>query len=348
MEHKDSHVGSRASRLFRDKVVWRFLCEVASLKGLRDRIKRSAPLVCAYYLVDDWRAGRRLESGRIDTDSGRRHASASLSDGLDYVERVSSDYLRYGGVERFHGNVCEIGPGDSFAVALCILGSGAEHVVAVDRFYSRRDPAFQTQLYLALAARHELSRFFDGEPSEATLRGVEYHAGEPAESYFARTDERFDFILSRAVLEHLYDPIGALNDMLECLAPNGRIIHRIDLRDHGMFERQNPLTFLTIPEAIYRRMVRNSGRPNRILLPAYRRWLERDSVSGNIRGSIKITRLAGVKDEIEPCTWDDIAPDIRATALATVAEIRPRLIEEFHHWADKDLAVSGIILETAS
>lgn len=316
--------------------------------GLRERIKRSAPLVCAYYLADDWRAGRRLEGGGIDTDSGRRHASASLSDSLDYVERVFGDYLRYGGLERFHGNVCEIGPGDSFAVAVRILGSGAEHVVAVDRFYSRRDPAFQTRLYQALAARHELSRFFDGDPSEATLRGVEYHAGEPAESYFAGTEERFDFILSRAVLEHLYDPIGALDDMLNCLAPNGRIVHRIDLRDHGMFEKQNPLTFLTIPEVIYRRMVRNSGRPNRILLPAYRRWLSQRTVDGNIRGSIKITRLAGAKEEIEPSVWDDIAPELRATALATVAEIRPRLIEEFRHWADEELAVSGIVLETAS
>jgi SAM-dependent methyltransferase len=317
------------------------------LVGLRQRIKNSASLICAYYLINDWRAGRRLEGGEIDTDSGRRHASASLSDGLDYVDRVFSDYLRYGNVEKFHGNVCEIGPGDSFAVALRMLDSGAEHVVAVDRFYSRRDTAFQTQLYRALSERNDLSRFFDGEPSEATLRGVDYHSGEPAESYFARTKARFDFILSRAVLEHLYDPVGALDDMVKCLTPGGRIIHRIDLRDHGMFEQQNPLTFLTIPEIIYRRMVKNSGRPNRILLPAYRHWLERSAVGGG-KGSIKITRLAGAKDEIEPSAWDDITPAARAAALDTVAAIRPRLIEKFRNWADEDLAVSGIVLELTS
>lgn len=316
--------------------------------GLRERIKRNATLVCAYYLADDWCAGRRLEDGGIDTDSGSRHASASLTDSLDYVDRVFQDYLRYGGVKQFGGKVCEIGPGDSFAVALRMLGGGAEHVTAVDRFYSRRDPAFQSQLYRALAARYDLSRFFDGEPAEETLRGVDYHAGEPAERYFAHTDERFDFILSRAVLEHLYDPIGALDDMVKCLTPNGRIIHRIDLRDHGMFEKQNPLTFLTIREGVYRRMVKNSGRPNRVLLPAYRRWLERRTADSNLSGSIKITRLVGVKDDFEPADWDDIAPDARAMAQATVAEIRPRLIEEFFQCADQDLAVSGIVLKTQS
>jgi SAM-dependent methyltransferase len=314
------------------------------LISLRERFKRSAQLVCAYYLADDWRSGRRLSSGKIDTDSGRRHASASLSEGLDYVERVFGDYLRYGNVKRFRGNVCEIGPGDSFAVALRILGSGADHVVAVDRFYSRRDPAFQSQLYQALAKRHDLSRLFDGTPSEATLRGVEYHAGEPAEHYFAKTAEQFDFILSRAVLEHLFDPISALDGMVKCLSAGGRIIHRIDLRDHGMFEMQNPLTFLTIPETIYRRMVTNSGRPNRVLLPAYRDWLERSPV----KGSIKITRLAGVAEEIEPAVWDDIAPETRATAMITVAQIRPRLTEQFRHWTDQDLAISGIVLEATS
>jgi len=309
--------------------------------GLRERIKSSTLLVCAYYLADDWRSGRLLKHGSIETDSGRRHAAASVSDGLDYVERVFDDYLLYGGITGFHGDVCEIGPGDSFAVALRILGSGANRVVTVDRFYSRRDNEFQTQLYQALASRHDLNRLFDGIPSEETMRGVEYHAGEPAESYFAKTGERFNFIISRAVLEHLYDPIGALTDMQKCLSAAGRIIHRIDLRDHGMFEAHNPLTFLTIPEIIYRRMVRNSGRPNRKLLPTYRNWLERTAVNG----SIKITRLAGVKDEIHPMTWDEIAPDIRGKALATVAEIRPRLTEEFRHWADEDLAVSGIVLE---
>lgn len=68
-------------------------------------------------------------------------------------------------------------------------------------------------------------------------------------------------------MEHLFDPVAALDGMLEALRPGGTLVHRIDLRVHGMFRGQHPLTFLTLPDAIYTRMTRNSGRPNRVLFP---------------------------------------------------------------------------------
>ena len=97
------------------------------------------------------------------------------------------------------------------------------------------------------------------------------------------------------VLEHLFDPIGALRDMAKSLKPGGCLIHRIDLRDHGMFLNHHPLTYLTINELIYRRMTSESGRPNRILIHRYREWLE----ESNLDGEIRITRLAGIKNEFK-------------------------------------------------
>ena len=307
---------------------------------LRALVKRSIPLTCAYYLFDDWRARRRLEAGRLATRSGARHQGLSVEESLAYVESVYADYLAYAGVTGFPGTVAEIGPGDNFGVACLLRAGGAREVHAIDRYRPKRDAARQRAVYRALVARHGLDRLFDGEPAEETLTGLRYHCGRAAETFFRDAGIRFDAVLSRAVMEHLYDPLSALDDMYGALNPGGRLVHRIDLRDHGMFAGHHPLTLLTIPEALYRRMTRGAGRPNRVLMPAYRGWLARSGAEGSLR----VTRLAGVTQEVAPCRWEDLDPALRSRAVATVAAIRPRLAAPFQGVADEDLAVSGLVL----
>ena len=308
--------------------------------GLRNVVKRSIPLTCLYYVVQDWWAGQRLARGDISTYSGRRHVDLDIETSLAYVEMVYADYLSYAGIERFSGVLGEIGPGDNFGIALLALAGGASEVHAIDRFYSHRDPEQQRRIYQALSKRHNLAHLFDGEPAEETIRGLGYHPGQLAETFFRSSGIAFDAIISRAVIEHLYDPIGALNDMVAALNPGGLLIHRIDLRDHGMFARHHPLTFLTIPGSVYRRMTPNTGRPNRILFPAYRDWLDR--ADGD--GSLRITRLAGVDGEVGPAIWNDLDVDLRQKAEETLARIRPRLAAPFREMSDQDLAVSGCLM----
>ena len=308
--------------------------------NLRRLVKRSVALTCLYYLVDDWRARRRLSRGNLATRSGTRHATLSLDDSLDYIDRVYADYLAYGGVERFSGRVAEIGPGDNFGIALRMLGAGAREVHTVDRYRPLRDDARQARIHRALAERHGLGGLLDGGTGGSEIRGLVAHEGVPAESFFRSSGLRFDCIVSRAVLEHLYDPLAALDGMAAALAPGGTMIHRIDFRDHGMFAGHHPLTFLTVPDAPYRAMTRASGRPNRLLLPAWRDWLERSPIAGWLR----ITRLVGVEDELDPAVWDDIDPEARRAALGMVRTIRPRLVPRLAAFADQDLAVSGCVL----
>lgn len=312
-----------------------------SLGSLAKRAaRRSVALTCAWYLADDWRARRRLAAGDLATRSGARHAALDVEASLAYIERLHGDYLAYGGRERFAGTVAEIGPGDNFGVALLLLGGGADAVHAIDRYRPRRDAAAQVRIYQALAGRHDLAACFDGPPSERAIRGLTYHPGRAAESFFRETEITFDAVLSRAVLEHLYDPLAALDDMAARLNPGGIMVHRIDLRDHGMFAGRHPLTFLTVPDGIYRAMTRGAGRPNRVLLPAWRDWLDRSGLTGALR----VTRLAGVAGEVAPATWDDLDRALRDQALATVAQIRPRLADSLRAFDDRDLAVSGCLL----
>lgn len=307
---------------------------------LKALVRRSVLLTCAYYLFDDWRAQRRWTAGKHVTTSGTRHARLDLPASLAYIEKIYADYLAYAGCDRFCGTVAEIGPGDNFGVALLLLGNGVEAVHAIDRFRPQRDPVRQAAIYQALADRHGLADRFNGPPAETTLRGLQYHPGRPAETFFRNSTQRFDAILSRAVVEHLYDPAAALTDMFRALQPGGIMVHRIDLRDHGMFTGHHPLTSLTIPEAVYLRMTRGSGRPNRVLLPAYRNWLE----TSGARGSLRITRLAGVDEEVGPADWDGLDPALKRRALECVAAVRPSLAAGFKNLRDEDLAVSGGLL----
>jgi SAM-dependent methyltransferase len=306
-------------------------------------VRRNVALTCAWYVLDDWRASRRLASGRFGTRSGARHATLSLEESLAYIERVHADYLTYAGRERFAGIVAEIGPGDNFGVALLVLGNGAEEVHAIDRYASVREAERHAAILRALASRHGLAHLFDGARGERTLRGLIHHPGLPAERFFRESGLAFDAIVSRAVIEHLYDPIAALDDMARALRPGGVMVHRIDLRDHGMFAGRHPLTFLTVPDPLYRRMTRASGRPNRVLLPAWRAWLDR----AGLPGSLRITRLAGVDGEIAPAEWDEVDPNLREQALACVGAIRPHLAAIMAPCDDRDLAVSGCVLVAA-
>lgn len=308
--------------------------------SVRRLVKAWVPSICAYYLVDDWRMARRIRRGRLQTDSGRRHSGLSLDQSVAYIERVHRDYLSYAGIARFSGTVAEIGPGDNFGFALLALADGAQAVHAIDRFYSRRDPEAQARIYAELCRRREAQRLFSGAPGEATLKGLVYRAGEPAETYFRPHAGAYDFILSRAVMEHLYAPLRALDDMVRALRPGGRLIHRIDFRDHGMFAGHHPLTFLTIPQGVYRRMVTASGRPNRAILPAYRRWFE----ASGLPGALRITRLAGIENEFAPSNWDELPEAARRDAVAAAERIRPKLTQPFRGMRAEDLAVAGCVL----
>lgn len=302
-------------------------------------IKRHTSLACAYYILDAKRTQWRLGRGDIATVSGTRHSGLSLEESLAYIEKVHRDYLAWSGRPALTGRIAEIGPGDNFGVALLLLKGGAEFVDAIDKFAPRRDAAQQTAIYAAMSRRHQMDGLFDGEPGESTITRVRYHPGMPAERFF-NEQSGFSAVLSRAVLEHLDDPLKSLDDMWRSLEPGGMLIHRVDLRDHGMFAGAHPLTFLTIGSGLYAAMTRQTGRPNRILLPHYRAHVAKRGWSARFG----VTRLAGVAEEFANLPWDALPQAARQQAVGTVRAIRPKLARPFSALPDADLAVSGFVL----
>jgi SAM-dependent methyltransferase len=312
---------------------------------MKQLIKGNYPIACGYYLLSDWLAGLRYRSGGIDTDSGTAHQALSAEQSVDYVEEVFEDYRKYAGVTRFAGRVAEVGPGDNCGVGLLFLQDGCVGVDLVDRFYSRRNASSQALVYRRMRERHPgLAPFLDGiDPQqEDAFRGLKrwYGADAAAEEFFlARTG--YDFIVSRAVFEHLYAPLVAIERMVGALNPGGMLLHKIDLRDHGMFSTKfHELKFLESPDWMYRRMTTASGRPNRVLVHEYRKCL----AACRVTFELLVTRLAGVGDVVPHLPYRDIPAVLREKSSAYVRRVRHKFAASFRGVTDEDLSVAGVFI----
>jgi hypothetical protein len=155
----------------------------------------------------------------------------------------------------------------------------------------------------------------------------------------------YDVIVARSVLEHLCDPLNALESMVSCLKLGGKMIHRIDLRDHEMCTPDHhELTFLRFQSGFYRSMTQNSGRSNRVLFHCYCERLERLREARFINYVVSITRLAGVGDLIPHQLPEKIDAGTWRRSERFVEDYCPRVAQELSQVASRDLAVAGIFL----
>lgn len=255
---------------------------------MRDFVKRlarrSKTAIIIYKLFDNHRLRKRVESGNIETIHGSTHLNRDVIHSVAYIEKQFADYIKYGGLtaEDLAGKrILELGPGDNLGVALKFLAAGAASVVCLDRFYSKRNAEHERAIYKALReslSSEERTRFDQAVSLPGNVQfnpqRVQSIYGASLEAFsdkLALDHERFDLVLSCAVLEEIYNPDPVFAAMDKLLVPGGILVHVIDLGDYGMFRDQgmHPLTFLTISEPIYKRMASDSGLPNRKRLGYY-------------------------------------------------------------------------------
>jgi SAM-dependent methyltransferase len=298
------------------------------LRKLKRRALRtvgsSTLLTCALFVADGLLARIR----GCSTNDDEHLSGVNLEDDYIYSKYVADQYLGNG---LAHGKIAEVGPGGNAAVALHLLANGAESVDLIDRFQFSHNRSKLDELY----------RRFD---NFSDLSSVKFHVGEQASAErFFNSGRKYDAIFSCAVLEHLSDPISALSAMASSLNPGGRMVHQVDLRDHGMFSSagKHELTFLTIGDWIYGLMSEARGRPNRVLIDCYRRTLS----ACNLEFRVLATHLIEIGKLPEPMELDQIAKTLLEQARESVARIRPKLIERFRRMQVDDLIVSGIRIE---
>jgi len=280
----------------------------------------------------------------LATDSGNAHASHDVAWSMGYLIRVFEAYKTAANVERFYGKVAEIGPGDSCGIGLLFLADGCTHVDLVDRFYSVRDSAQQVNINRALVDKFPQLRalLINESFSESSFRELarSYGPSAAAEKFFA-DHTGYDFIVSAAVLEHVYDPLRALAAAAAALNPGGFLLHQVDLRDHGQFSTYfHELKFLEIPPALYGPLSWCGG-PNRVRLTAYTDLLRRL----NFCYKIRVTHLAGIPEgTFEHGTLDELPRDLLDRSRLYVSSVRPNLVKPYRQMSDEDLMLTSFMI----
>ena len=272
---------------------------------------------------------------KIDTHSGTTHATLSLKDSLDYIEGVFKDYQRVSDREHFKGKLAELGPGDNDGVALMFLANGASEADLADRFYSHRDLDNNKKIYDALASKYPSMALVLKESGAKLKR---YYGAEAAGETFFDQHTGYDYIISRSVLEHVDEPALVLQKMYDALNPGGMLIHKVDLRDHGMFTPFSyALKFLEVPQWLYRLMTYGTGYPNRFLFHAYKNVL----TSLNPTTRFYVSGLHGVPELDQEYPLDKIPKELQKKAVAYINKNRHRFASEFKNIPAEDLMVSS-------
>ena len=320
---------------------------------MRDLVKklarRSKTAIIIYKVFDNRRLRKRVASGDIETTHGSTHLNQSVANSLAYIEKQFADYIKYAGLSLQGKRILELGPGDNLGVALKFLAAGAASVVCLDRFYSKRDTGHEREIYKALRERlgaEEQARFDQAvtltdnvQFNPEKLQSVYGVSLEEFADKLANDHEKFDLILSCAVLEEIYDPDPVFAAMNRLLKPGGNLVHVIDLGDYGMFRNQgmHPLTFLTISESIYKRMASDSGLPNRKRL---RYYVEKMKELG-YQSKFFVTSVLP-KGRLEPAA--EYAPGRFNHDSNLVAEIRSKLAGDFKNLDEEQLLIDGVLL----
>ncbi len=269
---------------------------------------------------------------RLTGQTGRGAEEESASDIAGYFRSSLDAYFDRLGVQPDAVAAClegrtllEYGPGDVPGVAALMLARGASKVYCVDRFPLVRLDGKNARVLndllggLAPEPRARLAQALrDPADPAAGFRSerLEYLVRPNGTSGLA---DAVDLVYSRAVLEHVNDLDATFEDMVRAMRPGAIAIHLVDLRSHGLHER-NPLDFLCPAPWLWDLMFSAKGVPNRCRIDRYRAALARLPVEVI---ALDATYRARPED---------------------IAAVRPRLAAPFRSLSDDDLAWLGFWL----
>lgn len=222
---------------------------------------------------------------RLFHRTGRGDAPESIQEIADYFQKCMEEYFEQLGVtsikDYLKGKyVLEYGPGDIPGVALLMYAYGADQVTCIDRFplvsLSKKNIEVLTFLLSSLPDRErkraELAFNIKGEPGSGFNPQYINYLVKP--SGLSGATNKFDLIISRAVLEHVNRLDDTFSDIKQALKPEGVSIHQVDLRSHEL-HRYTPLDFLTWPPLLWSLMYNHKGYPNRWRIDKYRELIHK-------------------------------------------------------------------------
>jgi hypothetical protein len=273
-------------------------------------------LVMAVPAVSRWRS-RRGRTASIAGEPSKEDLEVFAYGPLALVEKALGPSGTRNAV------VVEIGPGDHIPVGLLSLAAGARRYIAVDRFAGDIGGPRARRFYAALGrdlearrpdlAEHLKARGIDPEgfpDTAAEAVTVVHRSIEDAPEV-----REVDVVISNNTVEHVVDVESLGRASFAMLRAGGTAAHRVDFAAHDVWSiRPDPLEWLSVPDALWRRMGSHRGTPNRL------RFHEVEAA---------FTRAGfQVEAQILECYERDL-----------IREARPRLARRFRTMSEDSLAV---------
>jgi hypothetical protein len=316
--------------------------------SLRAALKTRRSAVIAYHMVKNAAAGVRASMGNI-REKGFARGDTEAAQVVSYAQGVFDDYVQYGRLSTEtlrDAHVLEIGPGDTLAVAALFLAFGAARVDCLDRFQVAGDDDVVDAVLSLLRGRYgaTLAGLESLDPAaQSSQSPIRLRYGALEDAARVLDPEGYEIVVSRAVLEHVYDPEAALAVLDGSLALGGASVHKVDLRDHGVFSGggQHPLTFLTVPQRTWRMMSQHTGLPNRLRIDWYLRVF--DSMGYDV--DVFVTHVVGREEPLVPHVPLDAFDESQyVDALDQVNSIRERLVPPFSALDQRWLVIDGFFV----
>jgi len=314
----------------------------------------------AHIVAASTRNRLRYSLGSIDSFSGSTTHRISVEESGRYVQQVFADFLQYGklsAAEIEGRTVLELGPGDNVGVLLLFIAHGARRAWACDKFYSKHDKEHEKLIYLLIRGTldEEQKRRFDAAvdlsgPLRFNEEILSYAHGVGAQDADRLVPAgSIDILVSRGVLQEIYEIDRAFAGLDRLTSPGGYMIHKVDLRDYGMFSAIgfHPREFLTIADPVYWLMAYDTDKPNRRMLDYYRAKMKELGYQHEayITSIIDLDGYRAVQQEIIPhklALAEGV--DYNGAHKQAIADIRPRLAERFRSLTDEELLAAGVFL----
>lgn len=298
---------------------------MSTVTRLKERMRQAVPLSIERQLRE-----------RTEFDALKANVMARQAKRVDLVANQMAQMLQLADRKSIDGADClEIGSGWVLSHAVVCHLLGAKSVVATDLYPVAQLGAIKTAVRAAIApaVRDALAPFSDHTEVRnrfdhlvgidtfdlKTLAdlGIEYRpnvnlAQNP-------TDERFDFIYSMSVLEHVpvADCAPLIANMFTSLRPGGSMLHCIHLEDH--LNLNDPFKFLALDQSTYTDSQANE-RGNRLRASEWRQiFLDATGQPATVmyewqRNNVELPTLSGPLQSLAE-------PDLRTShlGLATTA-----------------------------